>query len=45
MKKYFEPEVQVLRLNAKDVICTSPIVFNDDTEGGAGIDIGFSTLR
>jgi len=43
MKKYLEPEVQVLKLNEKDVICTSPIVFNE--EGGVGIDIGYDSLR
>ena len=45
MKKYFEPDVQFLKLSKLDVICVSAPTYNDDPEGGVGIDIGYELLR
>ena len=46
MKKYLEPEMQFFQLNSEDIVCTSPVAFNDDPEGGVGVSVGYgSNLR
>ena len=45
MKKYLEPEIQFLMLNEEDVIRTSTPVFNDDPEGGVGVNVGYGKFR
>ena len=43
MKKYIDPEIEIVRVNAKDIITTSPgteTTPKDDNDGIWDLDIG-----